>query len=143
MSYLSRELCLTMRIMFKGYRQRFIRAWGMVNRSDPKELGPKTSLPMQPYLQWVRARAQKLMMPYEAVLPVIVEPTIEEGIPYTVLYRYMPTDLEELQRSWIQLKNERDTYREQYHEQERKILKLTRQLEEERVISDYINTKRK
>ena len=48
----------------KEYRRRFIRAWGMVNRSDPKDLGPKTSIPMQPYLQWVRAHAQNLMMPY-------------------------------------------------------------------------------
>ena len=115
----------------------------MVNRSDPQELGPKTSLPMQPYLQWVRARAQKLGMPYEAVLPVIVEPTNEEGIPYTVLYPYMPTDLGALKRSWIQLKEERDTYREKYHEQERKILKLTRQLENERTINDYVSTKGK
>ena len=90
----------------------------MVNRSDPQELGPRTSLPMQPYLQWVQAHAQKLMIPYAAVLPVIVEPTTEEGIPYTVLYPYTPTDLAELKRSWIQLRNERDTYREKYHEQE-------------------------
>ena len=55
----------------------------------------------------------------------------------------MPTDLGELQRSWIQLKNERDTYREQFHDQERKVLKLTRQLQEERVLNDYISTKRK
>ena len=115
----------------------------MVSRSDTKDLGPQTSIPMEPYLEWVRARTQKLMMPYFAVLPVIVEPTTEEGIPYTVLYPYMPTDLGELQRSWILLKNERDTYREQYQERERKILKLTRQLEEERVINDYISTKRK
>ena len=115
----------------------------MVNRSDPKELGPKTSLPMQPYLQWVRARSHKLMMPYVAVLPVIVEPTNEEGIPYTVLYPYIPTDPGELQRSRIQLKNERDSYQEQFHEQERKSLKLNRKLEEERVINDYISTKRK
>ena len=40
--------------------RRFIQAWGTVNRSDPQELGPRTSLPMQPYLQWVQARAQKL-----------------------------------------------------------------------------------
>ena len=114
----------------------------MVNRSDPQELGPKTSLPTQPYLQWVRACAQKLGRPYEDVLPVIVEPTNEEGIPYTVLYPYMPIDLTALQRSWIQLKEERDTYWEKYHEQERKILKLTRQLEEEKVINDYIAPKR-
>ena len=48
----------------QGYRQRFIRAWGMVNRFDTKTLGPKTSILMEPYFQWVQARAQNLMMPY-------------------------------------------------------------------------------
>ena len=51
---------------------------------------------MEPYLQWVRARAQKLMIPYMAVLPVIMEPTTEGGIPYTTLYPDMPIDLGEL-----------------------------------------------
>ena len=68
----------------------------MVNRSGASALGPKTSIPMEPYLQWVRAHAQQLMMPYVAVFPVIVEPTTEEGIPYTVLYPYIPTNLGEL-----------------------------------------------
>ena len=86
----------------QGYRQRFIRAWGMVNRYGAKALGPKASIPMEPYLQWVRARAQKLMMPYMAVLLVIVVPTTEGSIPYTILHPDMPTDLGELQRSWIQ-----------------------------------------
>ena len=31
----------------KEHLRRFIRAWGMVNRSDPQELEPRTSLPMQ------------------------------------------------------------------------------------------------
>ena len=66
------------------------------------------------------------MMPYVAVLPVIVEPTMEGGIPYTVLHPYMPTNLGELQRSWIQLKEERDTYMDQFHAQERKVLELTK-----------------
>ena len=52
------------------------------------------------------------MMPYIAILPVIVEPITEGDVPYTVLHPDMPTDLEELQRSWIQLKKERDTYRD-------------------------------
>ena len=91
----------------------------------------------------VRARAQKLGMPYEAVLPVILEHTGEECVPYTVLHPYMPTDLRALKRSWIHLKEERDTYREKYHEQEQKILKLTRKLENERTINDYVSTKGK
>ena len=85
----------------QGYRQRFIRAWGMINRYDAKTLGPKNSIPMEPYLQWVWAHAQKLMMPYIVVLPVIVEAITEGDIPYTVLHPDIPTYLEELQRSWI------------------------------------------
>ena len=57
--------------------------------SDPHELGAKTSLPMEPYLQWVRAHAQKLGMPYEAVLPVIVKNADGEGVPPTVLHPYI------------------------------------------------------
>ena len=82
-------------------------------------------------------------MPYEAVLPVIIENADEEGVPPTVLNPYMPTDIEALKRSWMQLREERDTYREKYHEQERKILKLTRQLENEKVLNDYVSTNRK
>ncbi|CAI8585698.1 unnamed protein product [Vicia faba] len=41
----------------QGYRQRFIRAWGMVNKVDSKILGHKNSIPLDPYLKWVRARA--------------------------------------------------------------------------------------
>ena len=82
-------------------------------------------------------------MPYEAVLPVIIEHTNEEGVPYTVIHSYMPNDLWALKRSWIHLKEERDTYMEKYHEQERKILKLTRQFENERIINDYVSTKGK
>ena len=115
----------------------------MVNRYGAKDLGPKASIPMEPYLQWVRARAQKLMMPYVAVLPVIVEPTTEEGIPYTILYPYMPTDLGELQRSWIQLKEERDTYMDQFYTQERKVLELIKHLHEDRGLNAYLGTKRK
>ena len=88
----------------QGYLQRFIRAWGMVNKVDSKALGNKNYIPMEPYLRWVRARAQNLMVPYTTILPVIMEPITEGDVPYTVLHPDMPTDLEELQRSWIQLK---------------------------------------
>ena len=127
----------------QGYLQRFIRARGMVNRSDSKTLGPKNSIPMEPYLQWVRACAQKLMMPYIAVLPVIVEPITEGDIPYTVLHPDMPTDLEELQRSWIQLKKERDTFRDHFYAHERKVLELMKKLHEERILDVYFSVKRK
>ena len=37
----------------QGYRQRFVRAWRMVNRVDSKTLGHKNSIPLEPYLRWV------------------------------------------------------------------------------------------
>ena len=82
-------------------------------------------------------------MPYEAVLPVIVESADEEGVPPTILHPYMPTDICALKRSLIQLREERDTYREKYHEQKWKILKLTRQLENEKLLNEYVSTNEK
>ena len=99
-------------------RRRSIRAWDRVHRSDPRELGPKTSLPMEPYLKWVCICAQKLGMPYEAVLPIIVEVANEEGVLPTILHPYMPTDIGALKRSCMQLREERDAYREKFNEKE-------------------------
>ena len=56
------------------------------------------------------ARAQKLMMPYPSILSVIMEPMVEGDVRYTVLHPDMPTSLEDLQKGWIQLKEERDTF---------------------------------
>ena len=37
----------------QGLRQRFIRAWRMLNKVDSKTLGNKNSIPLEPYLKWV------------------------------------------------------------------------------------------
>ena len=71
----------------QGYRQIFVRAWGMVNKVDSKTLGHNNSIPLEPYLKWLRDRAQNLMMPYEAILPIIMEPISEGGVPYTILLK--------------------------------------------------------
>ena len=115
----------------------------MVNKMDSKALGNKNSIPMEPYLRWVRARAQNLMMPYTTILLVIVEPVTEEDVPYIVLHPDMLIDLEELQRSWIQLKEERDTFRSQLYTSEKKVLELTKQLHNEESLNVYLGTKRK
>ena len=86
------------------YRQRFIRAWRMVNKVDSRTLGHTNSIPLEPYLRWVRAHAQSLVMPYPSILPVTMEPVVEGDVPYTVLHPNMPTSLKDLQRNWIQLK---------------------------------------
>src|SRR4051812_50087232 len=52
------------------HRRRFIQAWDSVYRIESKTLGLWNSIPMELYLRWVRTHAQKLMMPYPAVLPV-------------------------------------------------------------------------
>ena len=71
-------------------------------------MGHKNSIPLDPYLRWVQSRAQNLKMPYPAILPVIINLVIEGDVSHTVLYPDTPADFEELQKSWIPLKEERD-----------------------------------
>ena len=115
----------------------------MVKKTDTKTLGHQNSIPWEPYLKWVRARAQNLMMPFVPVLPVIMEPVAIGDEPYTVLHPNMPTDFEDLKRSWIQLKEERDTFEAQCYASEKKVLELTKLLHEERSINAYLGIKRK
>ena len=114
----------------------------MLNKVDSKTLGHKNSIPLEPYLKWVRTRTQSLMMPYPYILPVIKEPVMEGEVPYTLLHPDMPTSLEDLQRSWIQLKGERDTFKVQFYASEKKVLELTRLLHEEQTLNTYIAPKR-
>ena len=65
----------------------------MVNKIDSKTLGQKNSIPLEPYIRWVRPRAQNIMMSYPAVLQVIMEPVAGEYIPYTILHPDMPLTL--------------------------------------------------
>ena len=88
----------------QGYHQRFVHAWGMVSKFDSKTLGKNNSIPLELYIRWVRSRAQNPMIPYLVVLLVIIEPIVEGDISRTILYPNMPTDFEELHKSWIQLK---------------------------------------
>ena len=70
----------------------------MVNKVDSSTLGHQNSIPHEPYLRWVRARAQSFVMPYPSILPVIVELVAEGDVPYTILHPNMPNSLEDLQR---------------------------------------------
>ena len=66
----------------------------MVNKVDSKTLGHKNFIPLEPYLKWVQARAQNLMIPYLAILPIVMEPVVEGDVPYTILHPDMPTNFE-------------------------------------------------
>ncbi|KAI5396849.1 hypothetical protein KIW84_062901 [Lathyrus oleraceus] len=92
--------------------------------------------------RWVRARARELVMPYLAVRPLIVEPGVEGGTSQIIPYPDMPTDVEELKRSWIQLREERDTFETQFVAERKKVLELTSQLNEERRLNAYLRPKR-
>ena len=115
----------------------------MVKKIDSKNLGHKNLIPLEPYLKWVRTRAQNLMIPYPAILPVILEPIVQGDESCVILHPDMPTKFEKLQRSWIQLKEERDTFETQFYASEKKVLELTKQLHEEQNFNAYVNTKRK
>ena len=82
------------------------------------------------------------MMPYPAVLPITVEPVIEGETTSLGYHPDTPTDHEELQKSWVQLKEERDTFEDQFYASEKKALELTRLLHEERNINANIAAKR-
>ena len=56
----------------------------------------KNSTPLEPYLRCVRARAQNLMMPYAAILPVISEFVDQEDEPHIISHPDMPTSFTEL-----------------------------------------------
>ena len=83
------------------------------------------------------------MIPYPAIVPIVMEPVAEGDVPYTILHPDMPTSLEELQISWIQLKGEWDTFEAQFYEGEKKVLELTKKLHEDRNLNAYITLKRK
>lgn len=111
----------------------------MVKRST---LGQKNSIPMEPYLRWVRAQAHDLTMPYLVVRPVIIEPEVEGDGPRIIPYPDMLTNYEELKKSWIRLREERDTFEAQFHANEQKVLELTSQLNKERSLNEYLRPKR-
>ena len=82
------------------------------------------------------------MMPYPHILPLIKEPVKEGEVLYTILYPGMPTSWEEMQKSWIQLKEERDTFEASFYASEKKVLELTRRRHEEETLNTYITPKR-
>ncbi|KAI5429184.1 hypothetical protein KIW84_033972 [Lathyrus oleraceus] len=72
----------------------------------------------------------------------MVKRRVEGGTPQIIPYPNMPTDVEELKRSWIQLREERDTFEAQFCDERKKVLELTSQLNEERRLNAYLRPKR-
>ena len=76
------------------------------------------------------------------MLPVIKEPVLEGEVSYTMQHPAMPTSWEEMQKSWIQLKEEQNSLETSLHVREKKVLELTRRLHEEKTLNTYIAPKR-
>ena len=72
---------------------------------------------------------------------MIKEPYMEGEVTYTLLHPDMPTTLEELQKSWIQLKKEQNTFEASLYASEKKVLELTHRLHEEETLNTYIAPK--
>ena len=66
----------------------------------------------------------------------------EGDVPYTILHPDMPTSLEDLQKGWIQMKEDRDTFEAQLYSSEKRVLELTKQLQEEQSVKAYLAPKR-
>ena len=81
-------------------------------------------------------------MPYPSILPVIIESAKEGDVPHTILHPDMPAYLEDLQRDWIQLNGEWDTFEAQFYANKKKVLELTKQLYKEKTLNAYIAPKR-
>ena len=90
----------------------------MIKKTNTKTLGHKNSIPWEPYLKWARARAQNLMMRFTTVLPVIMEPVAIGDEPYIILHPDMPTNSKYMKRTWIHLREERDTFEAQCYASE-------------------------
>ena len=73
---------------------------------------------------------------------MISKSIVEEDKSHILFHPDMPTSFEELQKSWIQLKEERDTFENQFYASEKKVMDLTKQLHEERNLNAYIAPKR-
>ena len=80
-------------------------------------------------------------MPYPHILPLIKEHVMEGEVSYAILHPDMPTSWEEMQKSWIQLKEERNTFEASFYANEKKVLELTRRLHEEETLNVYIDPK--
>ena len=81
-------------------------------------------------------------MPYPSILPVIMEHMVEGDVSYIVLHPDIPTSLEDLQKGWIQLKEEWDTFEARFYASEKSVLELTKQLQEEHNMNAYLTPKR-
>lgn len=88
-------------------KKRVVRAWHNVHRKGRLELGKKDCTAYEPYLQWVRARAIQLKMPYPHHDPIK---------PIPLKTSYLPLDdVEELQATLESVKQDRDAWKSKAH----------------------------
>ncbi|KAI5404353.1 hypothetical protein KIW84_051495 [Lathyrus oleraceus] len=120
-----------------------LRQFGYARRDGPHEiLLQSTVFDYNNDSQDLRQKFVQAWGMVKRIGPLIVEPEVEGGISQIIPYPDMPTDVEELKRSWIQLREERDTFEARFSAERKKVLELTSQLNEERRLNAYLRPKR-
>ena len=82
-------------------------------------LGHRGAVSLEPYLQWVRARACALKMPYKLEKPLF--PTVASSSVVILI-----ENIGEYQGNLARMKSERDAWKEKYHMSEYENRVLTR-----------------
>lgn len=118
----------------RDFKEKIVCAWYNIRRKGREELGRKCCFSLEPYLQWVQARALDLKMLYPRQEPLHVT----DKCPTLVFL----TDVEKLQIALTKMQKERDSWKNKYQIVEfenSEIQKLLKQRDEE----DSSNKKRK
>ena len=98
-------------------------AWRHIHRKGRDMLGHRGAVSLEPYLQWVRARACALKMPYKLEKPLF--PTVASSSVVIPI-----ANIGEYQGNLARMKSERDAWKEKYNMSEYENRVLTRQLKE-------------
>ena len=91
----------------KEAREKIVKVWHHIHRKSRKDLGPRGAVSLEPYLQWVQARAIQLKMPYswEAPMPDMFVKTTPPLLD----------DMEELQLALVRMQQEKEAWKNKCH----------------------------
>ena len=86
----------------KAFKKEIVEAWGHIHRRGKESLGKPNCVSLEPYLQWVQARAISLKMPYPRQEP------LSSGVKKPILI--FMDDAEKLQIALTEMRKERDAW---------------------------------
>ena len=93
--------------MYKEAKEEIAKAWRHIHRKSKKDLGPRGVVSLEPYLQWVQARAIQLKMSYSRETPM-PDMFVKTTPP-------LLDDVEELQLALVRMQQEKDAWKNKCH----------------------------